>query len=139
MTLSAIRVGKDGAFEIAGAHEPPVIHRRASGACEIIEMEGTWIGVIRDVAKLMPIMRYRLAPGDTLWLYTDGVIEAMNERRKQFGLDRLCDVLHRHPGAPVEVICGRIFDALLAWSPTPADDATVLGVRYIDSGDCDAP
>ena len=36
-----------------------------------------------------------LRPGDILVLYTDGITEAMNAQNKQFGLERLNEVLAR--------------------------------------------
>jgi serine phosphatase RsbU (regulator of sigma subunit) len=132
MTLSAFRLLHDGTFEVAGAHDPPLIHRAKTGAVELAELDGTWIGVIRDVAPFTHISRNRLAPGDTLWLYTDGLIEAMNDRREQFGLPRFYDLLRRYHRESVATICNRVFDALLAWSPVLADDATIVGARYLD-------
>jgi serine phosphatase RsbU (regulator of sigma subunit) len=131
MTLAAFRLDSDGSFQTAGAHDPPIIHRAATDTCELVEIEGTWIGVIRDVAPHTRITRDQLARGDTLWLYTDGVIEAMNARREQFGVERFCELVRRHRDEPVATTCARIFDAVLAWSPSLADDATVVGARFL--------
>ncbi|MBN1639182.1 MAG: PAS domain S-box protein [Ignavibacteriales bacterium] len=37
-----------------------------------------------------------LEPGDTLILYTDGIIESMNEKREQFGKDRLLELVQQN-------------------------------------------
>lgn len=43
-------------------------------------------------------VRVSLAPGDTLAVYTDGIIEAMNDRREDWGAPRFQDVLRASAG-----------------------------------------
>ncbi|MBI1880278.1 MAG: SpoIIE family protein phosphatase [Chloroflexi bacterium] len=55
---------------------------------------------------LMPGMRYEeketiLAPGDTMLLYSDGLVEAHNPQREMFGFPRLRALLADHEGGPV--------------------------------------
>jgi serine phosphatase RsbU (regulator of sigma subunit)/anti-sigma regulatory factor (Ser/Thr protein kinase) len=54
---------------------------------------------------LMPGMRYEeketvLAPGETLLLYSDGLVEAHNPRREMFGFPRLRTLVTQHEGGP---------------------------------------
>jgi len=71
----------------------------------------------------------RLAEGDTLVLYTDGVIEERGERGA-FGEDWLAAVLQAAAGATAAEIVDRIERAVLAHgSGEPRDDIAILAVR----------
>jgi sigma-B regulation protein RsbU (phosphoserine phosphatase) len=131
VTLSLLRYSSNGELVIAGAHEDVIIHRAATGVCEVLPTEGTWLGGMPEIGPFTVDETHRLAPGDTLWLYTDGLTEAMNRgTREQFGLARTCRLLEEWHSEPVAVIRDRLFEALLAWSPVLADDVTILGMRY---------
>jgi signal transduction histidine kinase/CheY-like chemotaxis protein len=55
-----------------GGHPPPLV-RRASGAIETISVRGPMLGAFADA--VFPEATAELGPGDTLLLYTDGVVE----------------------------------------------------------------
>jgi len=65
-------------FARAG-HPPGLVHRRAAGTIEELRGEGFAIGFFED--SEYSLERTTLAPGDTLFLYTDGLTEALNRRR----------------------------------------------------------
>jgi sigma-B regulation protein RsbU (phosphoserine phosphatase) len=70
----------------------------------------------------------RLAPGDLLCFYTDGVTEAMDQRRQLFGEERLIEVLrHTHQLSPDQII-RRILDAVHGFTAGAAqnDDITIV-------------
>lgn len=76
--------------------------------------------------------RVTLKPGESLFLYTDGVPEAADPQRALFGEERLHACLGRVNGdAPAEVIHGvlQALDGFTAGAP-PADDVTMLALRY---------
>lgn len=131
VTLSLVRCDLDGQLAIAGAHESPIVYRAATGHCEILPTTGTWAGIVHDVARFMTDDRHRLEPGDTLWLYTDGLIEARESATgEHFELDRVCRIIEESRGESIASIRDRIFDALRAWSPNPLDDVAIVGARY---------
>lgn len=41
-------------------------------------------------------MQIKLEPGDVVVLYTDGITEAVNVRRRQYGLERLQQMVQQH-------------------------------------------
>jgi serine phosphatase RsbU (regulator of sigma subunit) len=68
-------------------HLPPFI-RRASGATERVEGgTGTAIGIFEDAEYEQAVVQ--LAPGDTMVLCSDGVLEATDIRGEQFGFEGL--------------------------------------------------
>jgi sigma-B regulation protein RsbU (phosphoserine phosphatase) len=59
-----------------GGHPPPVLYRAADRAGSLLQSGGMLVG-LSPTAEFEEI-RITLAPGDRIYLYTDGVIEARN-------------------------------------------------------------
>lgn len=83
-------------------------------------------------------MRYQeyqleLAPGDGLYVYTDGVTEAMNSGDELFGSGRMLDALNRCPGDGPEVLLPRMKEEIgrFVGDAPQFDDITMLGLRYM--------
>ncbi|HEY0136822.1 MAG TPA: SpoIIE family protein phosphatase [Nannocystis sp.] len=130
VTLTLLRVLADGQVYFAGAHEDIVVCRAASGRCERIETPGTWLGVVAEIGPPGPDGQLRLAPGDLMLLYTDGVTEAMSTRREQFGMDRLCAALEQVRERPVGEICDHLMGVVAGWTAVQRDDVTLLVLRH---------
>jgi len=60
----------------------PIVHLRPTGMALGVSEQGRWTQKI-----------VKLAPGDLLALYTDGITEAINPQGQMYGEDRLCDSL----------------------------------------------
>ena len=83
-------------------------------------------------------MRYRpasleLVPGDSLYLYTDGVTEAMNAQQQLYGDQRLLALLNAHVSSGPEVLLQTVKDDIDAFvgDGQQVDDITMLGLRYL--------
>ncbi|MBQ9564367.1 MAG: SpoIIE family protein phosphatase [Synergistaceae bacterium] len=75
---------------------------------------------------------FELKPGDVLYLYTDGVTEAMDAARALYGTSRMLDALNLHGDETVESLLGSMkheVDAFVGNTPQ-FDDLTMLAVRY---------
>ena len=79
---------RTGAFEYVNAgHNRPFV-RRADGTVEkVMGKGGRFLGMFGDAAYRANGLR--LGRGDALYLYTDGITEAMNAKGEQFGERRL--------------------------------------------------
>ncbi len=130
VTLTLLRVLPDGRVLFAGAHEDIVVCRAAGGPCERVPTPGTWLGVLPDIGAATSDSELRLAPGDVMLLYTDGVTEAMDHRRQQFGLDRLCAALEARRDRPAADLCAALAAEVAAHTAEQRDDITLLVVRY---------
>jgi serine phosphatase RsbU (regulator of sigma subunit) len=130
VTFSIARLRRDGQLTIAGAHEPVIIHRAATGVCELIEVAGTWLGVLPSVADVTEPLELQLEPGDTVILYSDGVTEAANAARERFGLDRLTRSIERLAERPVAEVQAQVAQEVIAFTHRQEDDMTLLAVRY---------
>jgi len=83
-------------------------------------------------------MRYRsasleLVPGDSLYLYTDGVTEAMNAQQQLYGDQRLLTLLNAHVSSGPEVLLQTVKDDIDAFvgDAQQVDDITMLGLCYL--------
>ena len=78
-----------------------------------------------------------LAPGDTLFLYTDGVTEATNEHNELFGNDRLLDALTHGGGKGTKEMCRFVKRQIDAFTRKASqfDDITMLAMEYKGGND----
>ena len=127
----AIIHARTGAVEycLAG-HNPPYILRPGQ-APERMQLTGdTVVGMIEELTFTSHFAQLR--PGDGLFLYTDGVTEAMDAEKQQFGDDRLEVFLQRTgQGSTDEMIRGIVDEVKTFVAGAPqSDDLTALALRY---------
>lgn len=130
VTLSLIRFFRDGRLVVAGAHEDIIVYRARHRRCEVFSTQGTWIGVINDIDAFTEDAGHQLEDGDVMVLFTDGVTEATSAAGEPFGFDRLRDALAEVGDRPTEAIVEHLVCRVRTWAPNPADDITVLAIRY---------
>jgi hypothetical protein len=130
VTLSLLRYFRDGRVSFAGAHEDMIVYRADRNRCEVIETEGTWLGVKADIANQTRDRSLQLHDHDVIVLYTDGVTEAMDKSGKQFGLPRLVEIVERNGAMPVDEMLDTILRAVDAWTDVQRDDVTALVLRH---------
>jgi sigma-B regulation protein RsbU (phosphoserine phosphatase) len=113
-----------------GGHSAPVL-LTSDGSIRKIGCSGRALGVF-DEASLTE-QEVRLAPGDTLVLYTDGVIEAQAPDGTFYGEARLASLLRSSIGLDASTLAGRIESAVLGFQENdPRDDVAVLVLRVSD-------
>lgn len=116
-----------------GGHNPPILRRGDAGICEYLPpAEGCMLGVMEDVSFANE--RLTLKSGDMLFLYTDGITEAMNQEQDIFGKQRLLEVLQNAPkGAASEDVLAAVAAAVKihAGGAEQSDDITMLGLKYL--------
>lgn len=81
--------------------------------------------------KILEEKRLVLQPGDTLVFYTDGIVEAMNDRQEEFGEERLLQTLRSYgntAGMAVEKIVMEELRQFLK-NGQPHDDITMVTIR----------
>lgn len=123
-----------GVLRYANAgHNPPFILRHAApqgdGGIEPLLPTGAAIGLLEQAR--FDIRSVELQPGDTLVLYTDGVIDAGIPGGEMFGEVRLRDTLSAHRGLSAHELVGRLLQEIrtFAGSGPPSDDTTVVMCR----------
>lgn len=112
-------------------HEYPLICRKDGGYEIVKDKHGFVLGGMEN-------MQYRetklhLNPGDTLFVYTDGVPEATDAEQKQFGQDRTIAALNKQKAQTMdEVVKGMKsnIDDFVGSAPR-FDDTTMLALRML--------
>ena len=115
-------------------HEYPAI-RWADGRFELFKDRHGF------VLAGMEGSRYReyeltLAPGDVVFLYTDGVTEATDAANDLYGTDRMLKALNSLPGAAPEQLLGAVKESIdrFVGSAPQFDDITMLAFQRKDPG-----
>jgi serine phosphatase RsbU (regulator of sigma subunit) len=91
---------------INAGHNYPIL-RRASGSVERLETGGPPFGVplFTDAETVYASGRVQLEAGDLLFIFTDGLAEAVNEKGEEFGEPRIVPaILSTSSGAAVQVL-----------------------------------
>jgi sigma-B regulation protein RsbU (phosphoserine phosphatase) len=72
-----------------------------------------------------------LAPGDLLFFYTDGLVEAEDDRGEQFGAERVEAILIEEHGRGIDAVLERIERDVNAFrgAVDALDDATLMAMR----------
>ena len=113
-------------------HDKPIILLPDKAETESMECEAHLpVGVFDDV-NYTEQSTY-LQPGSTLFLYTDGLTEAKNKERRQFGLERILTILGacaaQTPQAVVETVMQSVHE--FVGDAEQSDDLTLLVIRYL--------
>ena len=112
-------------------HNPPLIVGAGGAVRPLPTRPGLVLGYL-------PLFRYVedttvLAPGELLFLYTDGISEAMDRNEQIFSLERLQQVLREHGGSEVRALLNATLQAVsdFAGDAPQSDDLTLLCIRYL--------
>ncbi|MFI0411552.1 PP2C family protein-serine/threonine phosphatase [Actinomadura sp. 3N508] len=123
---------------IAYGHPEPVIIRGARWVstleCRPGTPLGTGLGVVPELCS------EQLQPGDRILLYTDGIVEARDPDKREFGLERFTDFIIKREadGMAVPETLRRLVRSILEHHEGRLDDdATVLLLEW--HGPCDIP
>jgi len=113
-----------------GGHNPPLVCD-SNGCYDFIKMAcGFVIGVMDKIT--CENQRLFLKPGDTIFLYTDGVTEAMDPEKKQFSEERLRARLIALKDKNIKDIVQALREevSVFARGEQQSDDITMLALRY---------
>ena len=128
--LAVVEISTGKGLACNAGHEHPAV-LRAGGEFELLVYpHNMFVGGLEKA-------RYRnrefeLHPGDSVFVYTDGVPEAVNAAEEMFGEERMTETLNRGPDAEPEALIRRVHEAVnrFAGSAEQFDDITMLCFRY---------
>lgn len=115
---------------VNAGHEYPSIMRK-DGDYELYrERHGLPLGAMEDACYKE--YELQLGPGDCLFVYTDGVPEAINKAEEQYGTDRMLGALNANRDASVADLLTAVKNDIDGFvkNADQFDDITMLGFRY---------
>lgn len=121
---------------IAGTagHPPLLVRKHASGDILAVRPFGQLLGLFPE-PRWQP-QTVDLHPGDRILLFTDGVYEAENEEREQFGLERTRQFLQDGAGHGGEEFLERFLARLSEWTGGPEkvyDDIALVCIDVLEN------
>ncbi|MBN1780272.1 PP2C family protein-serine/threonine phosphatase [bacterium] len=118
-------------FYVNAGHPPPFIIQK--GNITNLEASGIALGFLPEIDLHRNFIF--MAPGATLVMYTDGIIERLNEKEEQFGIERLQQLClqHGHESAENQVMI--VLDTVYEYGGQSKwqDDATLVIVHRHES------
>lgn len=116
-----------GEFRYVSAGHPGPVHLPSGADPVILEGEGSPIGLAKDVFEERSVL---LGAGDRLYLYSDGVPDAMDAAGKQFGDAQLLEAIRERRSEPLKEGIASLLAEIKRWhgSASPHDDISILAV-----------
>jgi len=124
--------GRTGEVAYCNAgHRAPYVLRANGAVAPLDDGEGTAINLTEDVAY--QTSQITLAPGEGLFLLTNGILEAIDHRGTRFSANRLVSLLRQaHGSSPAQMIRDVVREVARFTDEAPqTDDLTVLALRYL--------
>jgi len=112
-------------FSNAG-HGPLTVYRADKGTCTATKLDGVPIGIMEDIEYKQA--KVKLNPGDIIILTTDGVTEMRNEKKDEYGLNRVLHFTVEHSDLNAEEFVNLLVKDVddFKGSVPPHDDETML-------------
>ncbi len=111
-------------------HEHPY-HFSSGDQPQKLDKGGTALGMLESFPYEEDVIS--LAPGDTIIMFSDGISEAMDANRQQFGAERLEAIIRQNVASSAGTIIGKIVEAAQwhAGLAPQADDMTLLVIKRL--------
>jgi sigma-B regulation protein RsbU (phosphoserine phosphatase) len=123
----------DGSVDVRlarGGH-PPAIVIRHDGSVETLCPAGPLLGIMDDIR--FAESGFALRPGDTLVLFSDGLIEARSPDGELFGMDRVTAIAAEAAAGGAEGVAEALESAITRFGAADAsDDRALLVIRVKD-------
>lgn len=116
-----------GEYRYVSAGHPGPVHLPHGAEPVVLESDGFPIGLTDAVYEERSV---QLAAGDRLYIYSDGVSEAMNPAGTQFGNARLLEAIREGRSQPLQDSVSHLVNEVGKWQGTerPQDDLSILAV-----------
>lgn len=111
-------------------HEHPVIRSQNDEYKLVVYKHAPAVAAMEGM--MFKEHEFQLNPGDSIFVYTDGVAEATNAGGDFFGTDRMLEALNREPDALPEKVLENVAQSIndFAQGAEQFDDITMLSLKY---------
>jgi len=115
------------AYYCGSGHPPALLRKADTGRVLPLRSAHLPIGVAAHAFMGEPMEHVEIAPGDTVWLYTDGLIEIRNRAEEMLGVNGLTERVRSFDVAdPQPGLAAACLEQILADQDEPEDDVTLL-------------
>jgi serine phosphatase RsbU (regulator of sigma subunit) len=115
-------------------HCPPLFYDSINGKVYYLNTKGLGLGIIRNQRfdDYNDVIEFAYNPQDILLLYTDGIVEAKNSDKEEYGYDRLRMILEKNHHQSSEKINQAIIEDLYEFCGTEKldDDYTLVIIKF---------
>jgi phosphoserine phosphatase RsbU/P len=117
---------------VNAGHNSPFVMKGSSDEIISLNSTGSVLGPTPNQDYYLDSLY--IEKGDTLILYTDGIVEATNEKFEFYGEDKLKEVISKHKGNTPEVLCKKIIEDVQKYSANGkySDDRTLVVVKRVN-------
>jgi serine phosphatase RsbU (regulator of sigma subunit) len=131
ITLFCALIDADGTLSYVNAGHNPAILVRASGQTDLLSTGSMLLGAF-DFAEYQA-QQTRLAPGDVLVIFSDGVTEAVDATNQVFGDERLQELVKENKGLSSKELKNRIEQEVVAFTRglPQGDDITLIALKML--------
>jgi len=130
-TLYGILCEESGEFQYTNAgHNQPILVKKKDEDVSLLEKGGMPLGVSSDLHILNRSIK--IAKGETLFLYTDGVTEAQSPDGKLYGMTRLEKFLQQSAKTNMDALLDSLDKNILVFQKgfPPSDDLTIIALHH---------
>jgi serine phosphatase RsbU (regulator of sigma subunit) len=121
---------------VSAGHNDTLIYNSRSGELKEYNPKGIALGLDKGTLfdMLLQDQELALGPGDLLFQFTDGVNEAMNNEKEEFGEERLKDVIRKYAHLPVNDFLEALDQEIRTFTEgfPQSDDITAVVVKVKD-------
>ena len=130
-TAQLFRVDADGNLSYSNAAHPPfLLYSRETGTTVVHEEPSHLLGAMPDMPFAERSMR--VAPGDTLFVYTDGLTDRRNEAREFYSIERIARLMEQSGHEDLPTLYDTIFRDVSSFPTTEdfKDDIAFVLTRF---------
>lgn len=133
VTLQLVAINTDtGECEFASAGHGPLFVRRQNNNEEIAPKRGMPLGLFDPPIMEYESLKFKLEPGDSFIMFTDGLYEEVNNNGEMFGIARIKEIMSKAASETAKTLTKALVSACQDWreGADAHDDLTVLSIRY---------
>ena len=128
--LGIIEISTGKGISANAGHEHPVLRSKDDEYGLVVYKHSPVVAAMEDMR--FKDHEFELKPGDSLFVYTDGVAEATNSSNELFGTDRMLEALNKDPDALPEQVLENVMEGIddFVKDAEQFDDITMMGLKY---------
>ena len=132
--LAVVEISTGRGVAANAGHEHPALYRAGESYELDVYRHGMPIGTMEGLRFRQH--EFQLHPGDSIFVYTDGVAEATSSAQELFGTERMLEALNADPDARPMQTLQNVMDSITRFvdGAEQFDDITMLCFRYLGPG-----